>query len=284
MQCPVARSLERVGEWWSMLIIRDALAGMTRFDEFQSSLGIAPNMLSRRLNALVTAGLLTRRRYQERPARHEYILTDRGRDFRPVLLALQTWGNRHFAPEGASVVLVDAGTGLPADPVLVDRVTGKLITEATHRNAAGPAAGRRIQRRAQAPHCPSLPRRRPPRRSRAGGRVPTPPARADEAGRARALHRRDSRRRAEPAHAGAAARRDRADLAAHGVAEHPGDAGAGLHRADRDLVGVEARHRCADRHGGGVSRLHDDADAVGRRARRRHFLGDRARARRRPQA
>jgi DNA-binding HxlR family transcriptional regulator len=161
MQCPVARSLERVGEWWSMLIIRDALAGMTRFDEFQSSLGIAPNMLSRRLNALVTAGLLTRRRYQERPARHEYVLTDRGRDFRPVLLALQTWGNRHFAPEGASVVLVDAGTGLPADPVLVDRVTGKLITEATHRNAAGPAAGRRVrQRLAPSATAKSKPRRR----------------------------------------------------------------------------------------------------------------------------
>ena len=100
MQCPIARSLERVGEWWSMLILRDALHGLTRFDEFQKSLGIAPNMLTRRLNALVEAGLLERRRYSERPPRDEYVLTERGRDFRPVLLSLLAWGNRHFAPEG----------------------------------------------------------------------------------------------------------------------------------------------------------------------------------------
>ena len=108
MPCPIARSLARVGEWWSMLILRDALHGMTRFDQFQKSLGIAPNMLTRRLNALVEAGLLTRRRYSEKPPRDEYLLTARGRDFRPVLLALLAWGNRHFAPEGASVMLVDA--------------------------------------------------------------------------------------------------------------------------------------------------------------------------------
>ena len=107
MPCPIARSLERVGEWWSILILRDALAGLRRFDEFQKSLGIAPNMLTRRLNALVEAGLLERRRYSERPPRDEYVLTARGRDFRPVLIALLAWGNRHFAPEGASVQLVD---------------------------------------------------------------------------------------------------------------------------------------------------------------------------------
>src|SRR3954462_15211135 len=114
MACPIARSLERVGEWWSMLIMRDALHGMTRFDEFENSLGIAPNMLTRRLNALVEAGLLERRRYSERPPRDEYVLTERGRDFRPVLVALLAWGNRHFAPEGASVLLVDARTGVEA--------------------------------------------------------------------------------------------------------------------------------------------------------------------------
>src|SRR6516164_3949003 len=80
MPCPIARSLARVGEWWSMLILRDALHGMTRFDQFQKSLGIAPNMLTRRLNALVEAGLLTRCRYSEKPPRDEYLLTARGRD------------------------------------------------------------------------------------------------------------------------------------------------------------------------------------------------------------
>ena len=97
MACPIARSLERVGEWWSMLILRDALLGLTRFDQFQKSLEIAPNMLTRRLNALVDAGLLERRRYRERPPRDEYVLTQAGRDFRPVLAALFKWGKR-YAP------------------------------------------------------------------------------------------------------------------------------------------------------------------------------------------
>jgi DNA-binding HxlR family transcriptional regulator len=147
MQCPVARSLERVGEWWSILILRDAFAGMTRFDEFQKSLNIAPNILTRRLTALVDAGMLERRLYCEHPPRHEYVLTERGRDFRPVLISLQTWGNRHFAPEGLSVMLVDARTGTAAEPILVDRVTGQPITDVTHKNAAGPAAGARVQKR-----------------------------------------------------------------------------------------------------------------------------------------
>jgi len=128
MTCPIARSLEHVGEWWSMLILRDAFAGLSRFDEFERSLGIAPNMLSRRLSGLVEAGLLEKRRYSERPPRDEYILTDRGRDFRGVLLSLLAFGNRHFAPEGAEVVLVDAVSGEPADPVLVDRQSGRPLT------------------------------------------------------------------------------------------------------------------------------------------------------------
>src|SRR5215218_1648149 len=81
MPCPIARSLERVGEWWSILVLRDAFAGLTRFDEFQKSLGIAPAMLTRRLNALVEAGLLQRRPYSEHPPRDEYRLTPRGADF-----------------------------------------------------------------------------------------------------------------------------------------------------------------------------------------------------------
>ncbi len=151
MECPVARSLERVGEWWSILIMRDALYGMTRFDEFQKNLRIAPNILTRRLSALVDAGLLERRRYCDHPPRDEYIVTARGRDFRPVLQALQAWGNRHFAPEGPSVVLIDSATGTPADPILVDRNTGQPITETTHRNAPGPAAGVRVQKRLTRP-------------------------------------------------------------------------------------------------------------------------------------
>ena len=142
MTCPIARSLERVGEWWSILILRDAFRGLTRFDQFQKSLDIAPNMLTRRLNALVESGLLERRAYCEHPPRYEYRLTERGRDFRPVLWALLAWGNRHFAPEGASVIVVDTETGEPADPVLVDRRSGKVMVEPTFRSAPGPAADR----------------------------------------------------------------------------------------------------------------------------------------------
>jgi DNA-binding HxlR family transcriptional regulator len=147
MPCPIARSLERVGEWWSILIMRDALHGLKRFDEFQNSLGIAPNMLTRRLDSLVEAGLLARRRYSEHPPRFEYVPTARGRDFRPVLVALLAWGNKHFAPEGESVLLVDRVTGKVADPILVDRVTQQLITDAEHSFTAGPAAPASTRRR-----------------------------------------------------------------------------------------------------------------------------------------
>jgi DNA-binding HxlR family transcriptional regulator len=147
MQCPIARSLERVGEWWSILILRDAFHGLTRFDQFQKSLDIAPNMLTRRLSTLVESGLLERRRYHERPPRYEYVLTERGRDFRPVLWALLSWGNKHFAPEGKSVVIVDRDTGAEADPVLVDRASGRPLSEPEFRSAAGPAADGWTRRR-----------------------------------------------------------------------------------------------------------------------------------------
>lgn len=145
MPCPIARALERVGEWWTMLILREALAGATLFDQFQRQLPIAPNMLTRRLRAMVDAGLLERRPYSTRPVRHEYVLTDVGRDVRPVLVALMSWGNRHFAPEGASVFLRDVTSGEEAEPVMVDRRTGAPITPERHRFAAGPRADVRLR-------------------------------------------------------------------------------------------------------------------------------------------
>jgi DNA-binding HxlR family transcriptional regulator len=127
MQCPIARGLEHVGEWWSILILRDAFRGLTRFDEFSDSLGIAPNMLTRRLSALVEAGLMQRRRYNERPPRDEYVLTQRGKDFRPVMLAMLAFGNKHFPPDDRTVQIVNSATGQPVDPVLVDPATGKRV-------------------------------------------------------------------------------------------------------------------------------------------------------------
>ena len=98
MNCPIARSLEKVGEWWSILILRDAWCGRTRFDEFQQSLGIGSNTLTRRLNWLVDQGLLERRGYGGHGKRYEYILTAAGRDFQPVLEAFLAWGRQHAPP------------------------------------------------------------------------------------------------------------------------------------------------------------------------------------------
>ncbi|MCW6509211.1 winged helix-turn-helix transcriptional regulator [Lichenifustis flavocetrariae] len=147
MECAIARSLERVGEWWSILILRDAFYGVTRFDEFQQSLGVAPTMLTKRLGVLVEAGLLERRRYQERPPRYEYLLTDRGRDFRPVLLALLEWGNRHFAPDGTSVEIRDARSGHLVETAFVDPSTGATVPLEDIRVSPGPAASERVRKR-----------------------------------------------------------------------------------------------------------------------------------------
>lgn len=138
-ECPIARSLDRVGEWWSILIMRDALQGLRRFDEFSRSLGIAPNMLTRRLNALVEAGMLERRAYSERPPRYEYVPTPKGEDFRMVLMSLLAWGNRHYAVEGTSVELVERETGTPVQPMLA-RADGQCVPLDQCALQAGPAA------------------------------------------------------------------------------------------------------------------------------------------------
>src|SRR4051812_45229937 len=98
--CSVARALEVVGERWSILILRDAFLGVRRFDAFQEDLGIARNVLADRLGRLVDAGVLEKHEYSERPPRHEYRLTDMGRDLWPVVHSLARWGDRHEAPAG----------------------------------------------------------------------------------------------------------------------------------------------------------------------------------------
>jgi DNA-binding HxlR family transcriptional regulator len=97
--CSIARALETIGERWTLLILRDAFLGTRRFDDFQKSLGIARNVLTVRLKSLVDAGLLERRRYQERPERYEYRLTEKGIDLWPVLFTLMKFGDKH-AVEG----------------------------------------------------------------------------------------------------------------------------------------------------------------------------------------
>jgi len=126
--CLVGRGLARAGDAWSMLILRDAGLGRTRFDDFQKSLGIAPNILTRRLAALVAAGMLERRRYSERPPRDEYVLTEAGRDYLPVLQALGGWARKHFG-EGAVSELVDASSGRTITPLVIDAETGVPLSE-----------------------------------------------------------------------------------------------------------------------------------------------------------
>ena len=111
MNCSVAQCLEVIGEWWSMLIVRDAFLGVRRFDDFQSHLGISRNILTTRLASLVEAGVLVKVPYQERPLRHEYRLTAKGRDLWPVLTTMREWGDRWEAPSGAPLELVHDSCG-----------------------------------------------------------------------------------------------------------------------------------------------------------------------------
>lgn len=92
--CSIARTVDLLGDWWTPLVLREAFYGVRRFDDFQQSLGIGRNILTERLRRLVDSGLLERSKYQDRPLRHEYRLTDKGQDFFPVLVAMMRWGDR----------------------------------------------------------------------------------------------------------------------------------------------------------------------------------------------
>jgi DNA-binding HxlR family transcriptional regulator len=119
MECSIARTLNVVGEWWTLLIVRDALRGATRFEEFQASLGIARNVLSARLRRLVDNGIMQRQPYQQRPVRYEYRLTERGRDLFPVIAEMMRWGDTWAAgPAGPPVLLRHETCGSTIQPAL----------------------------------------------------------------------------------------------------------------------------------------------------------------------
>ncbi|MTD44808.1 transcriptional regulator [Conexibacter sp. W3-3-2] len=96
--CPIAQTLEVIGEWWTPLILRDIAFGLTRFDEIQRNLGISRKVLTERLNGLVEAGVLKRQAYSEKPPRHDYFLTEKGADLGAILLAMKAWGDRWSLP------------------------------------------------------------------------------------------------------------------------------------------------------------------------------------------
>lgn len=129
MQCSIAKALDVVGDQWTMLILRDALQGVTRFDELATRLDIPRATLTARLDHLCASGVLERRRYQERPPRHEYVVTDKGRALRPVVVTLMQWGDEWVRHDDPPTHLVDESTGARIDPVLVDRSTGIPLDE-----------------------------------------------------------------------------------------------------------------------------------------------------------
>jgi DNA-binding HxlR family transcriptional regulator len=126
--CPVERGLGFVGDAWSMLILRDLSSGAARFEQLRSGLGIAPNILTQRLRAMVERGLVERRRYSERPPRDEYVLTAAGRDFLPVLYVIGEWARRYH-DRGELTRLVDVETGAPVEAIVVDRATGHVLSD-----------------------------------------------------------------------------------------------------------------------------------------------------------
>ena len=140
MHCSVAQCLEVVGEWWSMLILRDVFLGVTRFDDFQERLGISRNILNQRLSYLVETGVLEKVRYSDHPPRYDYRLTDKGRDLWPVLTAMRQWGDRYAAPGGPPLQVTHKACGHICDAVLVCSVCGERLEARDVRAAAGPGA------------------------------------------------------------------------------------------------------------------------------------------------
>ena len=118
MDCSIAHALDQVGEWWSLLIVRDAFFGFTRFEQFQTRLGIARNVLADRLDNLVTHGILERTEYQQRPQRFDYRLSRKGQELFPVLMTLRQWGDR-WATEGEPPITIEhRGCGHITDAIL----------------------------------------------------------------------------------------------------------------------------------------------------------------------
>ncbi|HEY2669572.1 MAG TPA: helix-turn-helix domain-containing protein [Rugosimonospora sp.] len=143
--CSAARALEVVGERWSMLIVRDALfRGITRFSAFQRSLGIAPNILTARLDGFVAAGIMELRPHAERPAQHDYLLTEKGRDLAGVVVALTAWGDRWDAPDGPPIVFTHPECG---DDVAQQLVCGTCAAVTPASIATRPGPGSRGTRR-----------------------------------------------------------------------------------------------------------------------------------------
>ena len=137
--CSIAKSLEVIGERWSLLIVRDVMGGNRRFGELQASLGIARNVLAARLQRLLDEDILERRAYSESPPRYEYFLTEKGLDLWPALIALLGWGDRHSAgPEGPPMLIVHKECGGPVSDRGICESCGKVLNARDARQVPGP--------------------------------------------------------------------------------------------------------------------------------------------------
>lgn len=137
--CPIARTLDLVGEWWSLLIIREAFLGVTRYDEFQQRLGISRNALTDRLKKLVDGGVLTRRPVTPGAKREEYVLTRMGDDLITVVVAMLQWGDRWLVlPERPLSRMVEAATGHEVETLRVRSGDGRPLSRAEVGFAAAP--------------------------------------------------------------------------------------------------------------------------------------------------
>jgi DNA-binding HxlR family transcriptional regulator len=139
--CSIARTLDVVGEWWTLLILRDAFQGTCRFDDFKDSLGLARSVLTARLNKLTDQGVLERRAYSEHPPRYEYHLTDKGRALFPIIAALIRWGDQWApTPAGPPVEFVHDTCGHTTAPVLTCPHCHGEVTAANTHSQPGPGS------------------------------------------------------------------------------------------------------------------------------------------------
>jgi DNA-binding HxlR family transcriptional regulator len=141
VNCSVAQCLEVVGEWWSLLIVRDAFLGVRRFDDFQARLGISRSVLDQRLTRLVEQGVLDRVRYQEHPPRDEYRLSEKGRDLWGVVTAMRQWGDRWAAPDGPPIEVVHLACGHRSEAQFICSHCGEALGARSMRAVAGPGGG-----------------------------------------------------------------------------------------------------------------------------------------------
>jgi DNA-binding HxlR family transcriptional regulator len=141
MNCSIARALDEVGEWWTLLIVRECTQGMRRFDEFQSELGIARNILASRLERLTQLGIIERFPLEDRANTDGYRLTLKGEELYPVLVALMQWGDRWLVPDGKPPTkLVEDETGRTLDRIAVRGSKGNALSFRDVRFAPGPGA------------------------------------------------------------------------------------------------------------------------------------------------